>query len=168
MGIFVDGQNIQLAETTEKHIPLAISLEHEHQNFIGSFDRAGHQAYMHDPNKLHLSIIDKSNDQFVGFILLNDIQSPHRRIEYKRFVVGIPRNGYGREAIRLAKKLCFESLNAHSLWLDVFDDNSKAIRLYESEGFVLEGTKRECHLDERGFRSWRFYSMLDSEYQSIK
>ena len=54
------------------------------------------------------------------------------------------KEGYGREAIRLVKKLCFEELSLHRLWLDVFTTNVNAIRLYESEGFQYEGELREC------------------------
>lgn len=164
MSISIIGNKIRISETIAEHLPQVIALEQDHQDFIGSFDRAGHQAFMHSTNCLHLSILDLSDDQFVGFMLLENVQSPHRYIEFKRFVVGIRRKGYGREAIQLCKKLCFEELNAHSLWLDVFDDNQKAISLYESEGFVLEGVKRECYLDTSGFRSQRYYSILESEY----
>lgn len=167
MSISIVGNKIRLTETEAEHLPQIMTLEQDNLDFIGSFDRAGHQAFMHTTNSLHLSMIDLSNEEFVGFMLLDDVLSPHRHIEFKRFVVGIRQKGFGREAIRLCKKLCFEQLNTHSLWLDVFDDNPKAISLYESEGFVFEGTKRECYLDTKGFRSQRFYSMLESEYRPI-
>lgn len=168
MSISLTGQKIALLETQESDIPTVMKLEQENQEFIGACDHAGHLKIIQDANGLHLTIFDLSNDEFAGFILLNDTQSPHRSIELKRIVIDTKGKGLGREALQLCKRLCFEQLNAHSIWLDVFDDNVKAIGLYESEGFVFEGKRRECFLDEKGFRSQRIYSILESEYKAPK
>ena len=72
----------------------------------------------------------------------------------------------GREAIKLLKQFCFEKLKFHRLWLDVYDNNDRAIRLYESEGFVKEGVLRDCIKTGDGFRSQRIYSMLADEYKA--
>ena len=46
----------------------------------------------------------------------------------------------------------------------MFDDNAVAIKLYESEGFVCEGTLRDSFVSEGGYRSQRIYAMLENEY----
>ena len=72
--------------------------------------------------------------------------------------------GFGRESVRLLKQICFEKLKFHRLWLDVYDDNERAIKLYESEGFIKEATLRDNVKTEKGYRSQRIYSMLENEY----
>ncbi|PZO38752.1 MAG: hypothetical protein DCF17_14225 [Shackletoniella antarctica] len=46
------------------------------------------------------------------------------------------------------KRLVFDTLKAHRLWLDVKSKNSRARYLYRSEGFVEEGFMRECLFEE--------------------
>ena len=62
------------------------------------------------------------------------------------------------------KRHCFERLNVHRLWLDVFETNQRARNLYESAGFQVEGTLRECLRTGEGFASLVVMSMLSSEY----
>lgn len=65
----------------------------------------------------------------------------------------------------MIKKLAFEELNAHRLWLDVKDFNERARKLYESENFTTEGIWREAVKAENGRReSIVFMSILRSEY----
>ncbi|MEO6902846.1 MAG: GNAT family protein [Bacteroidia bacterium] len=51
------------------------------------------------------------------------------------------------------------------MWFDVYDDNDRAIKLYESEGFVKEGTLRDNVITKNGYRSQRIYSMIENEYK---
>lgn len=166
MKIELSGAKICLRPTNENDIPKAMALEQENHTFIGMSDRSEHMKFISNPNKIHLSILRLANNEFAGFILLNDVQTSHRAIELKRIVIGTKGKGFGREALQLCKQLCFQQLNAHSVWLDVFDDNTRAIALYESEGFVFEGKRRDCFHDKNGFRSQRFYSILESEYNA--
>jgi RimJ/RimL family protein N-acetyltransferase len=69
-------------------------------------------------------------------------------------VIGDPADtaqGYGSEAISLLVDFAFGELRLRRVWLDVYDDNVDARRLYERLGFVHEATFR------RGlFRRGRF------------
>ena len=42
--------------------------------------------------------------------------------------------------------------------------NDRAIKLYESEGFIKEGTLRDNIKTDNGYRSQRIYSMIENEY----
>jgi RimJ/RimL family protein N-acetyltransferase len=68
--------------------------------------------------------------------------------------------------VRLVKRAAFERQNAHRLWLDVLDFNVRARRLYETEGFVVEGTRRDCLRRGDRYVSAVIMSMLESEYRS--
>ena len=65
---------------------------------------------------------------------------------------------------QLIKQQAFEQLGAHRLWLDVMAHNDRARNLYRSEGFLEEGTLRECMLVGGEFVSLVIMSMLEDEY----
>ena len=90
-----------------------------------------------------------------------------KSLELRRITVNQKGLGFGRESLQLLKKLCFRKLNCHRLWLDVYDDNTRAIKFYESEGFIKEGVLRENTKTKKGFRSRRIYAMLENEYSNI-
>ena len=64
----------------------------------------------------------------------------------------------------MLKQLAFRDLAAHRFWLDVKSHNTRAKALYDSEGFVVEGTLREAVRTERGFESLIVMSMLQTEF----
>jgi RimJ/RimL family protein N-acetyltransferase len=68
----------------------------------------------------------------------------------------------------MLKQLAFRDLHAHRFWLDVRSLNTRALRLYASEGFVEEGRLRECLRvgtdDTAGWESLVVMSLLAREY----
>ena len=50
--------------------------------------------------------------------------------------------GIGKDACTLVTDYAFNKLNLEKLWLAVFDNNPKAIKLYEDLGFEIEGTQQ--------------------------
>ena len=84
-------------------------------------------------------------------------------------VVQTKGQGFGRAALRVAKRVVFEDLHAHRFWLDVKQRNAQAKAFYDSEGFVVEGTLRDAvkvtqDNGNPGFDSLVVLSMLRSEY----
>jgi diamine N-acetyltransferase len=113
----------------------------------------------------HLIIENSADGSRVGYIILAGLADANQSVEFRRIVVTEKGKGYGKEALRLVKKLAFEELKAHRLWLDVQEHNVRARGLYESEGFVAEGVLRECIKADVGFESLVVMSMLSGEYQ---
>jgi len=74
--------------------------------------------------------------------------------------------GHGRHCVRLLKRMAFRDLQAHRFWLDVKELNTRALALYASEGFVVEGRLRECVRSENGYASLVVMSVLEAEYRS--
>jgi RimJ/RimL family protein N-acetyltransferase len=64
--------------------------------------------------------------------------------------------------------MAFRDLHAHRFWLDVKQLNTRALALYQSEGFVEEGRLRESVRVATGagdgYDSLVVMSMLDREY----
>ncbi len=158
---------IRLKSTTEDDLERVLALEADPDNapFILRWTRDAHLAAISDPDRAHLMVEAKDSGEAVGYLILAAIQSPHRSIEFVRITIGRKGEGYGRECLRAVKRLAFDSLGAHRLWLDVMDHNIRARALYLAEGFVEEGTLRES-IEVDGRRvSLTVLSMLDPEYR---
>ena len=164
MKIDLKATDIRLANTRVEDIGQIIEFEKSNNQFIGSYSKEHHARLVNDQNCLHLSVRTLRDDQLVGHVILLGLMSEHKVLEFKRIAISAKGKGYGRQTIQLIKKICFELLKFHRLWLDVFDDNSRAFRLYESEGFVQEALLRENIKTDKGSRSLRIYSILKPEY----
>jgi RimJ/RimL family protein N-acetyltransferase len=105
-----------------------------------------------------------------GFVILQGCRNPNGSVELKRLVLQSKGRGLGRAAVRQLKALAFTQLKAHRFWLDVKALNTRAYKLYESEGFVEEGRLRESvrvTIDGAdGYDSLIVMSLLDREYQA--
>ncbi len=157
---------VRLAKTAIEDLSDIMSMERHEENipFILSYSYAEHLQAIKGPKQEHLKIIAGEENKVVGFVLLTDVNNPHQSINLKRIVVGEKGKGFGREALKLVKDYCFKQLHCHRLWLDVFDDNTRARHLYQTEGFKEEGILRECIKKEGIYKSLVVMSILENEY----
>jgi RimJ/RimL family protein N-acetyltransferase len=92
--------------------------------------------------------------EIVGTCCLVDIDWVGRVAEL-RIRIGDKRvwgRAYGTEACALLVKFGFLHLNLERIWLRVFAPNTRALRLYEKLGFVVEGRLR---------RAWSLQGIVD-------
>ncbi len=155
----------------QSDLPYVLSLEQDEQNlpFITPWDRTQHEAAIRFPDMRHFIIEGGQGLEPAGFIILIGCRSQHQSLELKRMVVQTKGQGFGRAALRVAKRVAFEDLHAHRFWLDVKLRNARAKAFYDSEGFVVEGTLRDAvkvtqDNGNPGFDSLVVLSMLRSEY----
>jgi diamine N-acetyltransferase len=158
---------IRLRRTNEQDLDFVLSAEQsaENRSFVSVWARDQHLDALTSQDLAHL-IIENTAGNRVGYIILAGLADANQNIEFRRIVVTEKSKGYGKEALRLVKKLAFEELKAHRLWLDVKEHNVRARHLYESEGFVAEGVLRECIKADLGFESLVVMSLLSREYHS--
>jgi diamine N-acetyltransferase len=157
---------VRLRPTMTSDIPYVLSLEQDPDNlpFITPWEGTQHEAAVRFPDFRHFVIEGGPGLDAVGFVILIGCRSPHQAIELKRMVVQHKGAGWGRAALRVVKKVAFDDLGAHRLWLDVKTRNARAQALYDSEGFVREGVLREAVRVEGGFDSLQVMAMLRSEF----
>jgi diamine N-acetyltransferase len=162
---------VRLRPTMQSDLPYVLSLEQDEQNlpFITPWDRTQHEAAIRFPDMRHFIIEGGEGLEPAGFIILIGCRSQHQSLELKRMVVQTKGQGFGRAALRVAKRVAFEDLHAHRFWLDVKLRNARAKAFYDSEGFVVEGTLRDAvkvtqDNGNLGFDSLVVLSMLRSEY----
>jgi diamine N-acetyltransferase len=162
---------VRLRPTMQSDLPYVLSLEQDEQNlpFITPWDRTQHEAAIRFPDFRHFIIEGGEGLDAVGFLILIGCRSQHQSLELKRMVVQSKGQGYGRAALRVAKRVAFDDLHAHRFWLDVKLRNARAKAFYDSEGFVVEGILRDAvrarMIDgSAGFDSLVVLSMLKDEF----
>ncbi len=104
------------------------------------------------PGRVDLAITAVGSDEYLGEIVLNEIDDDARSANLRLTLrPGYRGRGYGGEAIPLVLDLAFapapEGLGLHRVGLDVLGINPRARMLYESLGFVEEGRLRQAHRD---------------------
>lgn len=159
---------MRLRPTMQSDLDFVLSLEQDTDNlpFITPWERTQHEAAIRFPDFRHFIVEGGTGLDAVGFVILIGCRSPHQSIELKRMVIQSKGAGFGRAALRVAKKMAFDDLGAHRFWLDVKERNQRAQALYLSEGYVLEGRLRDAVRIQGGYDSLIVLSMLLSEFQA--
>jgi RimJ/RimL family protein N-acetyltransferase len=157
---------VRLRPTMQSDLEFVLSLEHDPENlpYITPWERTQHEAAIRFPDFRHFIIEAGEDLDAGGFLILVGCRNQHLSIELKRMVVRDKNQGFGRAALRVAKKIAFDDLGAHRFWLDVKKRNQRAKALYDTEGFTFEGELREAVRVEDGFDSLVVLSMLQGEY----
>ena len=165
----VKSEHVAFRLTTAADLEFVTAIERDaaDDRLVAAWELSRHAQTLSEPGSLHVIVESLKVGEAVGFILLAGIDSSDGSLEFKRIVIGPKNRGLGRQAVRLLKRYVFEDLGAHRLWLDVKDFNHRARALYHSEGFVEEGTLRECVKAPGGYESLVVMSMLGSEYRSV-
>lgn len=161
-----DPARVRLRPTLASDLAFVLTLERDPDNlpFITPWERTQHEAAIRFPDFRHFIIEGGPALDAVGFLILIGCRSPHQALELKRMVVRDKGQGFGRAALRVAKKVAFDDLHAHRFWLDVRTHNTRARGLYDTEGFVQEGLLRECVRGAGGFDSLVVMSQLRHEF----
>src|SRR6476620_7395857 len=157
---------VRLRPTMSSDIDFVLSLEQQDENlpYITPWERTQHEAAIRFPDFRHFIVEGGEGLDAVGFLILIGCRSRNQSLELKRMVVQHKGQGFGRAALRVAKKVAFDDLGAHRFWLDVRTHNTRAKALYDGEGFVVEGTLREAVKTAGGFESLVVMSMLQAEF----
>ncbi len=158
---------VRLRPTMSSDIDYVLSLEQQDENlpYITPWERTQHEAAIRFPDFRHFIVEGGEGLNAVGFVILIGCRSRNQSIELKRMVMQSKGGGFGRAALRVAKKVEFDDLGAHRFWLDVKGRNSRAKALYDSEGFVVEGELRDAVKTSDGFDSLIVMSMLHPEFK---
>ena len=158
---------VRLRPTMQSDLEFVLTLEHDEENlpYITPWERTQHEAAIRFPDFRHFIIEGGASLDAVGFVILIGCRSRHLSLELKRMVVQTKGRGCGRAALRAIKKIAFDELRAHRLWLDVKGRNTRAKALYDREGFVVEGLLREAVRVADGFDSLVVMSMLQPEFK---
>ncbi len=153
--------------TTEKDIPQVKAMESalESRSWVYQWTAEQHRETFQEPDTGHW-VLENEAGEMVGYCIMKGLKNAFGVVELMRIVIGPKGQGYGRSAMEAVMHKVFSELKARKLWLDVVEENSRAIGLYEALGFVHEGTLRESALIEGKPVSMKLYGMLDREWQA--
>ena len=119
-----------------------------------------------DQGKMNLAIVLKDGDRHIGGAGINDIQAVHRVATYG-IVIGEKdcwSKGYGSEVTGMVVRHGFSTLNLNRISLNVYDFNTRAIRVYEKAGFKREGVLRKALYVEGAYRDILIMGILREEW----
>jgi len=163
--ILIENDYIQIIYTEKQDIPFIIEVERSQENaeYVAQWSFKQHENSLNDTDILHL-IFKSVDGQNIGYAIIKGITNPNDNIELMRIVIANKGLGYGKLALSLIKKWCFEIKEAHRFWLDVIEYNVRAQHVYESQGFIREGILRECIKIGGIYQSLVGMSILSEDY----
>lgn len=158
---------LSLRNTELRDLDFIFSLESDEENakYIIPWSKEKHEKAIENTDILHLIIEDRKGKYPVGYMIIAGLENPNLSIELVRITIRDKGKGYGKESFRLIKDWAFTKQNANRLWLDVKVNNLRAFNLYQKQGFVVEGTLRECIKNNKDFESLHIMSILRSEFE---
>ncbi len=130
---------------------------------VGQSPADEHKRMLAEPGVVYL-VAETEPGTIAGCALVRGLDSPHKSVELKRLVVGVPNEGLGRKLLAEVAKIAFAEYGAHRLFLDVFVTNDRARHVYESFGFRQEGIMRDAIYRDGAFHSLVLMSLLESEW----
>lgn len=155
---------LRFANTSD--LPEIAALERlpESHLYVGQWTDAQHARAMSGLDARYLVYDEGGHIQ--AYLILRGFEYGGASIELKRLVVGEPGRGVGRQILSEVLRLVFEEFKAHRLFLDVFEDNARALHLYRSLGFVEEGVMREATERDGKWMNLVLMSLLNREYSA--
>ncbi len=116
-----------------------------------------------NPKQILFIIEDEENNR-IGYTLIKNLDHKNRNAEIGLHLdPSAQGKGYGKEAFQTLIQYCFNELNLHRLYLEVFDFNERAIKLYETLGFQTDGRMREAYFTQGAYCDILIMSLLENE-----
>lgn len=144
----------------------------ENRAYILAFDRVHHEGIVAGDGKEAVDVIveEKAKGERVGYFLVAGLSTEAKEQEWTHVVVEKKGMGYGHEAMKILKRWAFDTWGAHRVWLDCKDYNTRALHLYESEGFQREGLIRETFYNAQKdvYENLVVLGILRAEYEAQK
>lgn len=147
---------------------IALESHPENRDFLWIGTQQEHQQEIDDPAHLLLVFRKKEKEHILGYTLIR-LDHASKRFEIRRIAIEEKGEGYGREAMVALLEFAFKELQMNRVWLDVYPHNTMGIALYEKLGMKREGILRQNYYsEEKGYLDQIIYSILRSEYKSLK
>lgn len=108
-------------------------------------------------------VICSNEEKVLGLIDLFDFDPIHQRAG-----IGIliseeedRGKGYGAEALKIVVTYAFTILNLHQLYANISEGNIGSMKLFEKEGFVQVGVKKEWNLVKGVYKDEFLYQLIN-------
>jgi diamine N-acetyltransferase len=118
-----------------------------------------HIARRRDPDYRY-EMLFNDEEQPLGYAVIRGFENPHQSLELMRIVVATPGKGIGKPFLEKLVSRAFSEWGAHRFWLDLFEDNMHAEKLYRKVGFHPEGVLRDAVQKDGQWISLKIMSMI--------
>lgn len=133
--LFMWADDIEAASMNEHYRPAVWRNQDEFWMNIGN-----------DSSKIYFAIRKRQDVAIIGYVQIWSIDPVHRSA-----ILGIRignadnrGKGFGSDALSLSINYCWKHLNISRISLMVFENNERAIKLYQAHGFEIEGALRKA------------------------
>jgi RimJ/RimL family protein N-acetyltransferase len=113
--------------------------------------------------------IETSSGRLIGSVGLREVNWVERKAELGIMIgeTDCWGQGYGTAAVLEVLRIAFEKMNLNRVWLRVYENNTRAIRVYEKCGFRQEGVLREDHCSGGAYYNTLIMGILKREYLAV-
>ena len=132
--------------------------------------RAWYASRAEHDDRLDLAIVERRTGEYVGEVVLNELDAANRSCGFRICLVGarVFGRGFGSEATRLVLAHAFETVGLNRIELEVYAFNPRARHVYEKAGFVHEGTKRRALLWDGAWVDAYLMAILADEWSATR
>lgn len=128
------------------------------------------ETYKKSKKKLKImafGIHDNVSLKVIGDIAINsiDLKNKHAEIGLTIGDKNYWGKGYGTDSVKTIINYCFSKLNLNKVYLDVWEDNERAIRCYKKCGFKVDGILRKHIKKGKKYYNKIIMSILKQEWK---
>ena len=118
-----------------------------------------------ETKQLRFIICLKETDEPIGTIDLFEYDPLHRRAGVGVLIdeVSERNKGYANEALQLMIQYSWDRLNLHQLFCNIFESNKHSIKLFEKNGFVETGVKKDWVLIKNNWENELFFQLINKD-----
>lgn len=115
---------------------------------------------IYEAKQYRFVICDTTNTP-VGMIDLFEFEPQHSRVGVGLLILpNYQQKGYASDALELIIEYAFTHLNAHQLFANITQDNSKSIALFEKFDFKMAGNKKDWIFFNNGYKNELLYQLI--------
>jgi diamine N-acetyltransferase len=139
-------------------------------NTIAPFSRFTLKRYLenshrsiYETGQLRLMIDIIENKETIGTIDLFDFDPFHKRAGVGILIASENhrRKGYASMALTCLSNYCFRTLHLHQLYCNIHSTNTESMALFQKQGFVQTGIKKDWLCDSEGYYDEHIYQMIN-------
>ena len=116
---------------------------------------------------INYGIYDQKYLKLIGDIGISliDLKNKHAEIGMAIGDKSYWSKGYGTDLVKTILRFCFQKLDLNKVYLDVWEDNKRAIGCYLKCGFTKDGVLREHVLENGKYHNKWIMSILKKEWK---
>lgn len=121
-----------------------------------------------DADIIDYAIHKKDSDELVGCGMIARIDCYNRRCELGISLGWDKANwgkGYASETLQAVISFCFKELGMNRIGAEIYEFNTRSIRLFERNGFQQEGRRHQYIFKDGIFKDERLYCLLRDEWR---